>query len=955
MFMLSWLEHSRSLRPSILLNGYLSITVLLKTAQSRSLWLAATDIHDRAFAAVSTASCALAAIIIATESQQKSRWLQLHIKDHSPEETSGIYALATFSWLSKLFITGYNQVLTLDDLFSLGPSMSSQKLGEKLESHLVVNATQANKFGLAKALAKVLAVPFLTPVAPRIALLIFTFCQPLLINAVLNYIETPESVRSANLGYGLIGATVIIYTGMAISNSLYYYFQERALWMARGTLANLVYKKTTQSRINAADNYAALTLMSTDIERIRVGLLAFHDFWASLIEVGLASWLLYRQLGNAFTAPIILVIVCMFCLAAVSSLSGTRQRFWMEKMQQRVGSTSGLIANVKSLKISGMMRAVELWIQQLRVDEIQAGGKWRMVMIMAFVISFTPSMLGPVLTFAFTVKTLDVARIFTALSFLSLLTSPLSQVFQLVPPLLAAFTCLERIQEFLEQSPREDYRKYNLRPTSSTSNDAVKDERTAVLIQVRQGSFGWTKEKPALRNLDIDIPMSRLTMVVGPVASGKSTFCNVLLGESPFYKGHVTMRQAPNPLGYSAQVAFLSNSTIRENIIGYSAFDELRYREVVDAVMLRPDFETLPLGDCTQAGSNGIALSGGQKQRVSMARALYLESNFLIFDDTLSGLDADTEEQVFTQIFGPGGLIRRRNATAILCTHSVRHLPYADHIIAVDSDGTVIEQGTFKDLATNGKYIQSLKIKTSVSRDNEAARPGLSIPGNSTKDQAEPKQAPTVASVMPIQAGGESRRTGDWSVYKHYANTMTPTALVMFVFIAAAIGFLFNFPQIWLQYWSADVAAKPHMAHSQKYWVGIYALLQISCLICLAIGGTAVFIVIIAQTGRTLHHRALATVVNAPLRFFTTTHAGVVTNLFSQDMGLIDTELPQALLNCVMEVFICIGMLAVVATSSPYLLISYPFLAAVLWLLQKFYLRTSRQLRFLDLEAKSPL
>jgi ATP-binding cassette subfamily C (CFTR/MRP) protein 1 len=180
------------------------------------------------------------------------------------------------------------------------------------------------------------------------------------------------------------------------------------------------------------------------------------------------------------------------------------------------------------------------------------------------------------------------------------------------------------------------------------------------------------------------------------------------------------------------------------------------------------------------------------------------------------------------------------------------------------------------------------------------------------------------------------------------------STLVLFLSCTICVGFFYNFPQIWLNYWSADVMA-PHMAHSKSYWVGLYALFQVIGLICIGITCAICFVTIIAQSGTVLHHRALRTVVGAPLRFFTKTDAGIVTNLFSQDMTLIDMELPLSLLNIMVNVFISLGMAAVVATSSPYIAISYPFLVAVLCVIQRFYLRTSRQLRLLDLEAKSPL
>ncbi|KAL1878148.1 hypothetical protein Daus18300_002064 [Diaporthe australafricana] len=93
----------------------------------------------------------------------------------------------------------------------------------------------------------------------------------------------------------------------------------------------------------------------------------------------------------------------------------------------------------------------------------------------------------------------------------------------------------------------------------------------------------------------------------------------------------------------------------------------------------------------------------------------------------------------------------------------------------------------------------------------------------------------------------------------------------------------------------------------------------------------------------------------APLAFFATTDTGVAVNYFSQDMTLIDGELPISMLNLAIDSFSVLGMAAVLGSSSPWLVLTYPFLVWSLSMLLRFYLRTSRQLRLLDLEAKSPL
>lgn len=78
--------------------------------------------------------------------------------------------------------------------------------------------------------------------------------------------------------------------------------------MIRGSLVAAIYRKTTEISLTALDNSAAVTLMSTDVERIVVGLKALHEFWANLVQVGISTWLLQQELGVACVAPVALSI-----------------------------------------------------------------------------------------------------------------------------------------------------------------------------------------------------------------------------------------------------------------------------------------------------------------------------------------------------------------------------------------------------------------------------------------------------------------------------------------------------------------------------------------------------------------------------------------------------------------------------------------------------------------------
>ncbi|KAI0124051.1 putative ABC multidrug transporter [Xylariales sp. AK1849] len=956
MITLSLVDHSKSPRPSVLLNSYLFLTLLLDAAQARTLFLTSGDRPELTYSSIFSAAIVLKVGILLLEAQRKSRWVSWDEKEHSPEETSGIFSLGVFFWLNKIFLEGYKKVLTIKDLYPLDRSLHGKSLHEEFSRNMDYSKLGGDRFGLLKVLTRTLKVPLLLPILPRLALLGFTFSQPFYIEKLLESLSRSEV--DANVGYGFIGASILIYSGIAVSTALYWYFHYRMLNRARSILVTETFIKATKARIGTGDDSAALTLMSTDIARIEKGFIPLHDIWASMIQVALTSWMLYNKLGAVFVAPIGVVTVCFAGLVIVVKFTGDSQRAWMARVQKRVGLTATVIANMKNIKISGLSSAVSDFVQKLRVEELAAGSRFRKIAIMAALFGFIPLLLSPPLTFAFAQRTLDTTSIFTSLSYLLLLTNPLARIFESVPQLLSGLACLGRIQAFLECDNRHDFREIladmrrdsdKARADIGASFDPEPDLTHPVVI--RNGKFGWKADDFALRNVNTRISKSSLTIVVGPVGSGKSTLCKGLLGEIPFSEGNLVLSTRFPHVGYCDQTAFLSNGSIRENIVGFSPFNNDRYTEVIDATALGFDLDTFPKGDGTNVGSDGIILSGGQKQRVSLARALYLQSDLLVLDDIFSGLDADTEEQVFRKVFGPDGLLRQRRSTAVLCTHSVRHLPAADYIIAL-GDGTVAEQGSFENLMTRQGYVQRLGLRGSSNIEASAEKTTSTKSEQELKPQLFHATTTNTSSIAPDTDA--SRQVGDKMVYKHYFKSMGLSLAAWSLFFASLWGFFTNFPTIWLKYWSDDVESK-HPAHPYAYYAGIYALLQISGLISLLLLGIAIWVVSIKRAGANLHQDALRTLIRAPLRFFTATDTGVVTNLFSQDLNLIDTELPNALLNTLFCLFQAIGQAAVMLTSSPYIAISYPFLGALLYIVQKFYLRTSRQLRLIDLEAKSPL
>lgn len=132
----------------------------------------------------------------------------------------------------------------MEDLYPLDTSMYAEHLGKRLIDIMGESKYEGKKFGLIIDVAKSLSAALLIPILPRIAIICFAFSQPFLINSILSYLEKTSTDRDSNVAYGLIGATALIYFGLAFSTALYWYFHERSIWMVRGALASAIYKKT---------------------------------------------------------------------------------------------------------------------------------------------------------------------------------------------------------------------------------------------------------------------------------------------------------------------------------------------------------------------------------------------------------------------------------------------------------------------------------------------------------------------------------------------------------------------------------------------------------------------------------------------------------------------------------------------------------------------------------------
>ncbi|CAN8098015.1 unnamed protein product [Discula destructiva] len=934
--LVSYFEHVRETRPSFLLNACLPIFLVIGIIRTRTAWLLFSGPQHEVYPTLCTAATAVTGLITILEAVPKRRRtgrIALQLDDKSPEQSSGLYALTFFTWLNPLIRLGNEKILDTDDLYPLDTRLSADRVSAQFQKYWADDghAPGSGERSLWRRLLKSLFRSLLWPIPSRAAMVAFSFCQPFFIQSLIRYLES-GSAADCNTGAGLIMASICIYGGIVLSTTSYNYLNSRTQTKLRSSLVTSIFQHTVELKATHLDT-SILTLMSTDVERVQTGFQPIHDIWANIVEVVLASWLLYRQLGTAFLAPLVIVLVCAIATTGVSSFARPSMISWTKRTEERVKLTSAVVGSMKPVKMSGLAGAVAALLQRFRADEISAGTGFRTIMLFSVGNAFLPQYLAPLATFAFAGRKLSVAEVFASLSYLSLVTMPLNQLFQKIPMILASAASLKRIQDFLVKENDEDYRVFESQPdTDIHEGDPA--------ISLHDVKAGWTEGKWQLSDLSVTIPKSQITIITGPVASGKSTLCKALLGEAAFTSGLVKFHQPQSRIGYCDQTPFLVNGSIRANIIGFAPFDGTLYDDILETVLLKSDLRVLPLADQTQIGSSGVTLSGGQKQRVALARALYLSTDTFVLDDFTVGLDKSTADEIVRRLFRADGfLVRRRKATVVWCTHSIQYLHLAKHIVALGSDGRILHQGGPDEVLKDQEVTLAL--------ENDESQKGSREIGSDIKLDDTPV-------AKPESDKSASRALTEASVYKHYFSSFGPLLMLSSILTVLAFGFTSNAGPVWLKFWADNTFAVPN-GRVKAFYLGIYAIIQVLALVTLVAFFGLVIIGMAKASGRAMHLRAVTALMGAPLRYLTKTDQGVIVNFFSQDMNMVDMALPGLLMNTGALALLSLGQAIVVVIGTPFILYAYPVLIVVLWRVTKYYLTTSRQLRLLELENKSPL
>lgn len=673
------------------------------------------------------------------------------------------------------------------------------------------------------------------------------------------------------------------------------------------------------------------------------------------------------------------------------------QGLQMKQKDCRIKLLTEILNGIKVLKLYAWELLFKEKILSIRETELKILWKASIIGI-GFTFSWTVApyivSLATFTTYIFTSAThyLDAQTAFVAISFFNILRFAINFAPMAISEAIKASVSLKRLNKFL--------RHEELDP-DNVINDNLQEEA----ITVEDGKFLWDIEAgTSLKNIHLSIPEKSLVAIVGPVGCGKSSLISALLGDMIKVKGSVNVKGTK---AYVPQQPWIQNGTLQDNILFGRDIDHECYNRVIDACALRPDIDILNNGDQTFIGEKGINLSGGQKQRVSLARAVYHNTDIYLLDDPLSAVDSHVGKHIFEHVIGKNGVLKDK--TRVLVTHGLRWLPYVDNIIVM-VNGTVIETGTYDDLlSSNGTFSNVLKIhmtEMEIKDDQESSNKiwkkvkfdlydveneknlektrllQTNLENIPTMQMAEISvhkghlhrikskyqlmlmhEKPSVQDIKSITEEKIEEGNVRIQVFITYARALGVSYTMIIMFFYACYQTSSVFSSLWLSQWTSDalltnrtLGSPDSSIYRQRndYYLGIYGGAGIAQAI-FVLSYVGLFVSRSISASHLLHQKMVHSIVRSPMSFFDLTPIGRIINRFSADIDTVDNVLPLTVemwLDCV---FAVIATLIVICYSTPIFLVTILPLAVVYFFVQRFYVSTSRQLRRLEAQSRSPL
>ena len=346
---------------------------------------------------------------------------------------------------------------------------------------------------------------------------------------------------------------------------------------------------------------------------------------------------------KSLLAGLLVFVIAMPLNIYTSKRYSEAQGHLMKVRDEKMVVITEALQGIRQIKFSAQEKQWQEKIGKKRDEELAT--QWRVFCLNTALISIW--ILGPVMLSAVSLTVYSVLNgglsasvAFTSIAVMGSMEVSLAILPEAIADTLESWVSVNRINKYLKAPERDPY---------IISSDTINFEDASIAWP--SDSEEEDPDRFILRNVNVRFPNRELSMISGKTGSGKSLFLASILGEADRLAGHVRVPQAPSSkerfdykanksdwiidsaIAFVAQIPWIENATIKDNILFGLPFDSGRYKKVLICCALEKDLDLLPDGELTDIGANGINLSGGQRWRISFARALYSRAGILVLDD----------------------------------------------------------------------------------------------------------------------------------------------------------------------------------------------------------------------------------------------------------------------------------------------------------------------------------
>ncbi|EPQ27859.1 uncharacterized protein PFL1_04603 [Pseudozyma flocculosa PF-1] len=781
-----------------------------------------------------------------------------------------------------------------------------------------------------------------------------------------------------------------------------------------------------------ADIGKVVNMMASDINvLLRMGC-DLHQLYGAPFEVTIATVFLYKLMGWSALVGFSILVAAIPLNYFWGEAAVRRQREYSSARDERMNLMTELISAMRFVKIQGIEGRWEQRVREARRNEIRKLIWSRLMSFLFELLWTTVPVLVTLISFFFYVKVagheLTVAVAFTAIALFTMIRPPLNAIPGFLMGGLIALVSVKRLEGFLSEEEvdatvsalsrgyGEGFKAKRSGADESTGAEAeaeptVEDDDAASELAIANGSFKWHVRRVAvvgdggaaspdpnvrsadiggdafeLRNLSVSFPAQKLSVVLGPTGSGKSSLLSALLGEMLETSQGAVRRskfdaRGRSRISFAGQLPWLeAGKTVRENITFVTPWDPERYRLCVHACALDDDIAAMDDGDQTRIGAHTV--SGGQKARISLARALYARSDTVLLDDVLSAVDTRVQNHLARHAL-TGDIARGRRI--VLVTHHA-------HLVADQAELMVyMRSGRIEALGSPAKLRQLGLIAAHRSggggeeeeEGGGADEAGTVDPGSGDgSDNAASPPAGHSDATKPAEVGdagrtpgtrtprllyeAEKRRQGavSWVFYKTYLQASKMSIWLCLILFLLLLRLASSFEQYWLKVWgeayrpesvaaAAGVRFPPAAGHS-TFYLGVYGLTGLSIVVFNSARAICFYTASI-RASQNLFTSLLSNVIGAPLRWFDTNPTGRILNRFGTDMDGIDNVMPQAIMNLLGNSFAMAAYVAICLAIVPAFVVPLLVLAAAgPWLVGGF-LASTRDMQRIEATSTSPL